>query len=183
MNVNYKIVTIQAYDFTITTIQDVNWRRYYFDLTHPINGDGEKYGYPRKANTDIKTSQMPINSLGLIPYIRDSIAAGCRIKGYIRVKGYPDSVDLKARYISNSIIKHSNVSLSYAGSNKYAFDWIIPQDTDTGSFVGFDLEIHKGSTTYRNEKWADTWEQRNSSHWVLWVKGTVFNDIIFNQSN
>jgi hypothetical protein len=126
---------------------------------------------------------MPINSLGLLPHSRDSVVAGCRIKGYIRIKGYPDLVYLNARYISNSVQKLSSVSLSYDGGDKYSFDWIIPQDTDTGSFVGFDVKIHKGTTVYGNEKWVDTWAQGNSSRGVLLVKDTVFDDIIFNQSN
>lgn len=183
VNVNYKVVAIQAYDFTITSILDISWRGYYFDLANPINGNGEKYGYPKKPNTDMKTVQMPVNSLGLVSYTRNSVKAGCRIKGYIRVKGNPDSVDLKARYISSSVSKLSNVSLTYDGSDKYTFDWIILQNTDTDSFVGFDVEIHKGSTVYGNEKWVDTWAQGNSSHWVLLVKGNVLDDILFNQSN
>ena len=183
VNVNYKVVTIQAYDFTITSIQDVKWRGFYFDLTHPINGDGEKYGYPRKPNTDIKTVQMPVNSLGLVPYARNSVKAGCRVKGYIRVRGNPDSVDLKAKYTNNSVSRLLNVSLSYAGSDKYSFDWIIPQDTDSDSYIEFNIEMHKGSAVYGDEKWVDTWAQGNSSHWVLLVKDTVLDDIIFNQSN
>lgn len=183
VNVNYKILTIQAYDFTITSIQDIKWRGYYFDLANPINGDGEKYGYPKRLNTDIKTTQMPVNSLGLIPYAQSSVSAGYRIKGYIRIKGNPDSANLVARYTSNSVLKTAEVALSYAGGDKYTFDWIIPQDTDTNSYVGFDVVIRNGAITYGNEKWIDTWEQGNSSRWVLMVRGTVLDDIIYNQSN
>jgi hypothetical protein len=92
-------------------------------------------------------------------------------------------VNLNARYTSHSVQKLSSVSLSYAGGDKYSFDWIIPQGTDTESFVGFDAVINKGSKVYGNEKWVDTWAQRNSSHWVLMVNDTVFDGIIFNQSN
>jgi hypothetical protein len=183
VSVNYKIITIQAYDFTLTSIQDVNWRGYYFDLTHPINGDGEKYGYPRRQNTEIKTTQMPVNSLGLVPFTKNSVAAGCRIRGYIRVRGNPDSVDLNAVYTNNRASKISSVPLTFAGSNKYVFDWIIPQDTDSGSLMRFDVVIRKGAAAYGNEKWVDTWAAGNSSHWVLLVRGTVLDDIIFNQSN
>jgi hypothetical protein len=183
VSVNYKIITIQAYDFTITSIRDVNWRGYYFDLEHPNNGDGEKYGYPSRQNTEIKTTQMPVNSLGLVPFTKNSVAAGCRIRGYIRVRGNPDSVDLNAVYTNNRASKISSVPLTFAGSNKYVFDWIIPQDTDSGSFVRFDVTIRKGVAVYGNEKWVDTWAAGNSSHWVLLVRGTVLDDIIFNQSN
>lgn len=183
VNVNYVGVVIQAYDFTITSIQDISWRGFYFDLSHPVNGDGEAYGYPKKVNTEIKTLQMPINSLGLVPFGKDSVKAGCRIEGYIRVKGNLDSVGLKAKYTSNSVLQLSNISLSYAGSDKYIFDWIIPPDADTGSFVGFDAVMRKGSTTYGNEKWSDKWAQGNSSHWVFVVKDAVINEMIFNQSN
>lgn len=183
VNVNYKILTIQAYDFTITSIQDVKWRGYYFDLENPINGNGEKYGYPKRLNTDIKTTQMPVNSLGLIPYAQNSVSAGYRIKGYIRIKGNPDSSHLVARYTSNSVQKTSDVALSYADSDKHTFEWIIPQDTDTNSFLRFDVVIRNGAITYGNEKWIDTWAQGNSSRWVLMVKGTALDDIIYNQSN
>lgn len=169
VNVNYKIITIRVYDFTITSIQDVNWRGFYFDLLNPINGDGERYGYPRKQNTEIKTDKMPVNSLSLIPYEIDCVKAGCRIKGYIRIKGSPNSVDLKARYISNSVTKLSNVPLSYFSGDKYTFNWIIPQDTDTDSYIGFDIEIRKGSSVYGNEIWVDTWAQGNPSKKVLYI--------------
>jgi len=43
VSVNYKVITIQAYDFTITSILDIDWRGYYFDLDNPIDGDGESY--------------------------------------------------------------------------------------------------------------------------------------------
>jgi hypothetical protein len=183
VNVNYVGVAIRAYDFTITSILDINWRGFLFDLGNPINGNGEAYGYPKKQNTEIKTLQMPVNTLGLVPYTVNSVQAGCRVKGYIRVKGNPDSISLKARYISKSNSKISNLPLSFTGSDKYVFDWIIPQGTDTGSFVGFDVVIHKGSSLYGNEKWVDTWAQGNSQYWVFLVKGIVMDDIQFNQSN
>lgn len=43
-------------------------------------------------------------------------------------------MNLNARYTSHSVQKLSSVSLSYAGGDKYSFDWIIPQGTDTESF-------------------------------------------------
>ena len=126
---------------------------------------------------------MPVNSLGLVSYIQNSVAAGCRIKGYIRIKGNPDSAELIARYTSHSVTKQSSVSLSYVDSDKYAFEWIIPQDTDTNSYVGVDVVMRKGPNVYGNEKWLDTWAPGNSSHWAILVKGNVLDDIIFNQSN
>lgn len=183
VNVDYVGVAIRAYDFTITSIQDINWRGFYFDLNNPVNGDGETYGYPKRLNTEIKTPQMPINSLSLVPYTENSVKAGCRVKGYIRVKGNPDSVILKAKYTSKSVMRFSSISLSNAGNDKYVFDWIIPQDTDTDSFVGFDAEIHKGSKVYGNEKWVDTWALGNSSRWTFLVKGTIMDDVLYNQSN
>lgn len=183
VNVNYKVITIQAYDFTVTSILDINWRGYYFDLDNPINGDGETYGYSRKPNTDIKTLKMPINSMSFVPYPHMGVQAGCKVKGYIRVKGGPDSVNLIAKYQQDGTTKSSYTSLAYAGGDKYNFEWIIPQESDQETYICFSVEIRKGSSIYGNEKWIDTWPAGNSSYRVFFIQGKVQDSLRFNQSN
>ena len=183
MNVNYKAIAIHAFDFTITSILDVSWRGYYFDLNNPVNGDGEKYGYPKKPGTDIKTTHMPINTLSLIPYSKQSVKSGCSVSGYIRIKGTPDSGKLKAKYLQSGIIRTADIPLTFMGDDLYSFVWIIPQNTDQRTFVGFDIEIRKGSATYGNEKWMDSWPAGNTSRSVFFIDGRSIDDIEFIQSH
>lgn len=183
INVDYGVVAIRAYDFTITSILDAGWRGYYFDLDNPINGNGEVYGYPKKTGTDIKTTQMPINSFSLVQYRRQSVKAGYKIAGYIRIKGNPDTSKLKARYIQDGISRTTDIPLTYMGNERYEFTWIIPQNTDQKTFVEFNVEIRKGSTTYGSEKWIDTWPSGNTTRRVIYVDGRAIDDIEFNQSH
>jgi hypothetical protein len=183
VNVDYKVITIQAYDFTITSILDIGWRGYYFDLDHPINGDGEKYGYPKKPGTDIKTTQMPINSLSLVPYNKQAVKAGYKVAGFIRIKGAPDSAKLKARYFQDGIVRSADIPLTFSGSGRYDFIWIISQETDQKTLVGFDVELRKGGVTYGNEKWTDSWPTGNTNHSVFYIDGQAISDIEFNQSH
>lgn len=182
-NVDYSVIAIRAYDFTITSILDVGWRGYYFDLNNPINGDGDIYGYQKKSGTDIKTTQMPINTLSLVSYNIQAVKAGYKVAGFIRIKGTPDSAKLKARYLQNGITKSAGVPLAFSGNERYDFVWIIPQDTDQRSLVGFDVEIHKGSVTYGNEKWTDSWPAGNTTHAAFYIDGKAISDIEFNQSH
>jgi len=177
------VIAIRAYDFTITSILDVSWRAFYFDLTRPINGDGEKYGYQKRTGTDIKTPQMPINSLLLVPYNKQAVKAGYKVTGYIRIKGTPDSAKLKARYLKGGIIRFADIPLTYSGGDRYDFVWIIPQDTDQKTLVGFDVEIRKNSIIYGNEKWKDSWPAGNITCNVFFVDGKAISDFEFNQSH
>lgn len=182
-NVNYKVITVKAWDFTITSILDIGWRGYYFDLEHPINGDGERYGYPKRANTDIKTTAMPINSLGLISYGRESVKAGAGIKGTIRISGVPDSARLTAKYTSSGIQHTANIPLVLDNGDRYKFEWTIPIETDSRTYVYFDIVMSKGGNTYGNDKWTDTWPSGNTMHNVIYVDKKVTDDLRVNQSH
>lgn len=183
VNVDYSVIAIRAYDFTVTSILDVSWRAFYFDLNNPINGDGARYGYPKKSGTDIKTPQMPINSLSLVPYSKQAVKAGYKVTGYIRIKGTPDSAKLKARYLQSGVTKTVDVPLTHSSGDRYDFVWIIPHDTDQRSLVGFDVEIRKNSITYGNEKWKESWPVGNTTRNAFYVDKKVTDDLEFNQSH
>lgn len=183
VNVDYKVVAIKAYDFTITSILDINWRGYYFDLANPINGNASMYGYPKRTGTEIKTSQMPINSLSLVPYKQSGVQAGSKIKGYVRVLGNPDSVKFSIHYMVGSSGRTALINTNTEGGGLYSFEWIIPASTDQNTFISFDINILKNTNTYGNEKWIDVWPVGNTSNKVLMVKGTVYDSLEFNQSN
>ena len=183
VNVDYEIITIQAYDFTVTSILDVNWRGFYFDLTKPINGNGALFGFPRRASTEIKSTQIPVNYLGLISYVRTSVQAGCMVKGYIRLKGSPDSVTLSTLYYQNGVLKTGYPIMTNIGNGVYGFEWIIPQATDQSTFVYINISICKGANTYGSEKWKEVWPISNLSRAVFYVKGSVMDNVEYNQSN
>lgn len=183
VNVDFNVVAIQAYDFTITSILDINWRGYYFDLYSPINNNGEKYGYVKRNNTDIKTIQMPINSLSLVSFPETAVKAGCKVKGYIKVKGLPDSIKLIAKYQEAGLVKQAYINTDKSDGNAYGFEWIIPQKVDRKTFICFDIEMKKASQLYGNDKWIDTWLSGNTTRAVFCICGTTLDDIITNQSN
>jgi hypothetical protein len=183
-DINYLGIAIRAYDFTVTSILDYAWRGYYFDLDHPIQQDGERYGYPKKTGTDIKTDKLPVNSLGLTPYTVDSIKAGCKVKGTVRIKGAPDNAAFTAYHTDTSSVQRSgSISLVHEGGELYSFSWIIPDNTQSDSYIRFAISIRKGASVYGNEKWYDPWAAANPSRYIFYIKGNVMEDIQFNQSH
>jgi PKD repeat protein len=181
----FTAVPVSAYDFTITSILDTGWRGYYFDLSKAIdsNGDGKTESYVKKSNTDIKTIQMPINFYSLVKYSNTGVKAGSKVKGYLRVRGNPDSVHFIIRYLQNGVSKAVTIPSSFVSGDKYSFEWTIPQNVDQDTFICFDIAINKDGTSYGNSVWEDNWVTENTSHAVLYVKGTVLNDIEYNQSH
>ena len=176
----------KAYNFKISMIQDSNWRNYYFDLNNGIdqNGDGVIDMYPRNANTDIFTTQMPVNNYELVSYGVSCVRAGAEIKGSIMVNGSPDSVSFAVIYYENGIAYGDTLTPFNAGGGQYTFDWTVPLQTDQGTFIAFNLDVQKDTKTYGNEIWKDTWASGNSNNLVLYISGgTVQDDIIFQQSN
>lgn len=183
--VNYKVVGIRATNFIITMMLDLAWRAYYFDVNNGIdeNHDGINDKYPRRTNTDIGTTKLPINNLSLVGFPRGYIKAGYKVKGKIDIQGNPDSAYFKISHYVEGIRLVDNVFLTKSSTNTYVFEWIIPLETDSKSLVHFDLVTTKGSNIYGNEKWVDVWDYRNTNRDVFYVKGNALEDITFVQSH
>ncbi len=177
----YRIV-LEAYDFTITSILDIAWRGFYFDLENPVKISGEIRGYPKREGTDIKTGSLPVNSASLIPYHVKSVKAGYKIKGYIKVEGEPESVSFTANYYSGGSRKAKTIPTVKSGIT-YAFEWIIPEDTDDGTYITFDLTAVRDGKSCGNEIWTDRWSEGNSDRKVLYIKGNALEDLQYIQSH
>lgn len=180
----YTIESIKAGHFFITMMLDPGWRSYYFNLNNGIddNKDGEIDRYPRFNDTDIGTIKMPINYFSLVGYSKTYIKAGYKVKGKIDINGDPDSASFNIHYLKEGKTCTDTVSLKKTEGETYTFEWIIPLETDDMSFISFDLVMKKGSSIYGNEKWVDTWDERNTSRIVFYVKGKATDDLIFIQS-
>jgi|GEM_PF-5860715 len=181
----YSLEPISAGGFFITMMLDAAWRDYYFDTSRGTDRDhdGKIDLYERRPGTDIGTLKLPVNYYGLIACPRTHIKAGYRIKGKIELGGKPDWAAFKANYQVNRKKCTDTVVLTCEGGQTYSFDWVIPLETDDGSFVNFDIVIKKGETTYGNEKWEDEWYMKNASRNVLYIRGKATDDLIFVQSH
>ena len=183
--VNYKIVGIRAANFIITMMLDIGWRAYYFDVDRgkDDNHDGMNDSYPRRPNTDIGTLKLPVNYFSLIAHTRTYIKAGYKVKGKIDIQGNPDSSYFKISYDIKGVTHIDNVFLIKSSGNTYGYEWIIPLETTSNSYVRFDLVTTKGTNTYGNEKWVDVWDSRNINQEVFYVKGNALDDLTFVQSH
>jgi hypothetical protein len=183
-SVDYKIVGIRAYSFAVTMMLDPGWRYYYFDTSKGIddNRDGKIDRYPRRNNTDIPAIKMPINYFSLVGYSRTYIKAGYKVKGRIDIQGEPDYAAFRIHYIIKGETHTDTALLTRTSGNTYTFEWIMPLETDDKTFVSFDLITKKGASTYGNEKWIDTWDSRNTSRLVFYVRGKATDDLIYVQS-
>ncbi|QNU68310.1 hypothetical protein EHE19_007860 [Ruminiclostridium herbifermentans] len=181
----YTVEKIKAGNFFITMMLDIGWREYYFDTNNGIddNHDGVIDRYPRRNNTDIGTIKMPINYYNLVNFDRTYIKAGYKIKGKIDIAGQPDYAKFNIKYIKEGKERTDTVILTKADGDTYTFEWIIPLETDNKTFISFDLVVKKGNTIYGNEKWLDTWDKRNNSRLILYVKGKATEDLNFTQSH
>lgn len=181
----YNIEKIKAGHFYVTMMQDVGWRSYYFDLSKGMddNHDGEADRYSRLSDTDIGTAKLPINYYNLVGYPRTYIKAGYRVKGKIDIEGILDSARFYAKYVVRGRTCVAAINLTHMSGNTYTFEWVIPMDTDDKSFISFDLEMKKENITYGNEKWNDTWDARNTSRQVFYIRGKATEDLIFYQSH
>lgn len=184
LNVDYKITGIRAYSFAITMMLDPGWRTYYFDTSKGIddNRDGKIDRYPRKSNTDIPAIKMPINYYSKVGHNRTYIKAGYKVKGRIDIQGEPEYAAFKIHYTIKGKTHTDTVSLTRTSGNTYTFEWIIPLEADDKTFVSFDLITKKGTTTYGSEKWIDTWDSRNTSRQVLYIRGKATDDLTYVQS-
>ena len=184
VNVDYKFVGIRAYSFAVTMMLDPGWRTYYFDTNKGIddNRDGRIDRYPRRNNTDIPAIKMPINYYSLVGHSRSYIKAGYKAKGRIEIQGEPDNAAFRINYIIKGRTHTETVKLTRTSGNTYTFEWIIPLETDDKTFVSFDLVTKKGTSTYGSEKWIDTWDSRNISRQVFYVRGKATDDLIYVQS-
>ena len=181
----YEVIHINASDFKVTQIYDMSWRGYYFNLHAGIdtNGDGEPDQFPKRANTDIMTTSMPINKNHLISYSADGIKAGYKFEGSVTVLGEPDSVSFRINYKANNTQKFDIVTCTKSVIDSYNFEWIVPLETDADTYLEFDLIVVKGTDTYSNEVWADTWASSNTSRRVMYVvEGSATDDLTFIQS-
>ncbi len=185
VQVGYKVVGIRATSFLITMMLDVGWRSYYFNTSTGIddNHDGKIDRYPKQANTDIRTTMLPVNFYSLIGYSKTFIKAGYKVKGSIDIQGSPDSAYFNAKYQIGGVVHSDRINLSKASGNTYLFEWIIPLKTDSKSFVTFELAVLKGSSTYGNEKWVDVWDVRNTDRRIFYVNGNAMDDLTYVQSN
>ncbi len=184
VNVDYKFVGIRAYSFAITMMLDPGWKPYYFDTSKGVddNEDGRIDRYPQRSNTDITAIKMPINYYSKVGHSRTYIKAGYKVKGRIDIQGEPDYAAFRIHYIIKGNTHTDNVILTRTSGNTYTFEWIIPLETDDRTFVTFDLLTKKGASNYGNEKWVDTWDSRNTSRQVFYVRGKATDDLNYVQS-
>lgn len=181
---SYAIALVEAYNFRITMIQDSGWRGYYFDLSNGIdtNGDGTVDRYPRRSNTDIYTTQMPVNEHGFISNPSNSVKAGSKIKGSIDVKGNPDSFIFTVKYLKNGVACSENVIPVNSGGALYSFEWNAPLDIDQDTYVVFGVNLSKQGRSYGNERWKDVWAPGNIYYLVLYINGNCTDDLVFHQT-
>ena len=183
-SVDYKFTGIKGYGFAVTMMLDPGWRSYYFDTSKGSddNRDGNIDRYPRRNYTDIPAIKMPINYFSLVGHSRTYIKAGYKVKGRIDIQGEPDYGAFRIHYIIKGDTRTDTVKLTRTSENTYTFEWIIPLETDDKTFVIFDLVTKKGASTYGSEKWIDTWDSRNTSRLVFYVRGKATDDLIYVQS-
>jgi hypothetical protein len=183
----YIIEGLSIYDFTVSTIYDLNWREYYFDLNKPIdqNGDGQNDGYIRKENTEIKTDRMPINTNGLIDNPSRAIKAGVFVEGTIRIKSIrpPSLAKLIFTYRKESGEGIVEAVLEKLEEDKYHWEFTVPRDAKQESIIYTDVYVEKDLKIYGNEKWTDTWQQGNNDRATFFIKGDVLNSLRIHQSN
>ena len=182
--VDYKFLGVRAYSFEVTMMLDPGWRTYYFDTYKGIddNRDGKIDRYPRRNNTDIPAEKMPINYYSLVGHSRRYIKAGYKVKGRIDIQGEPDYAAFSIHYNIKGSTRTDAVKLTRTSGNTYTFEWIIPLETDDNTFVSFDLITKKGASVYGSEKWIDSWDSRNTSRQVFYVKGKATDDLNYVQS-
>lgn len=181
----YEVIHMSASDFKVTQIYDLAWREYYFDMSNgtDTNNDGEPDTFPKHSNTDIITTQMPINKSGLVSYIREGIKPGYKFEGEVTVIGEPDTVRFIINYYINGNRNTDIIQCSHAGEDKFTYEWIVPLETDKHSFIEFNLEAIKGEETFGNEVWLDEWPEGNISRRVMYVvDGSALDDLLFIQS-
>ncbi len=182
--VDYKFLGVRAYSFEVTMMLDPGWRTYYFDTYKGIddNRDGKIDRYPRRNNTDIPAEKMPINYYSLVGHSRRYIKAGYKVKGRIDIQGEQDYAAFSIHYNIKGSTRTDAVKLTRISGNTYTFEWIIPLETDDNTFVSFDLITKKGASVYGSEKWIDSWDSRNTSRQVFYVKGKATDDLNYVQS-
>jgi hypothetical protein len=184
MKGSYKVNSLQMYDFTITSMLDIAWRGYYFDLAQPFddNNDGKTDRYQAKSNTEIKSNLMPVNSRGVISYGITSVKAGYKVSGYVYVRGSPDTVSFSALYSENSVGKFSVITCTADPiiPMKYNWEYIIPLVADNNSMIVFSASMVKGGITYSDERWIDIWAVGYTRQ-VLYIKGKATDDFQFTQ--
>ncbi len=181
----YEVINVNASAFKVTMIYDLAWRGYYFNLNAgtDIDGDGKNDTFPRRSNTNIMTTSMPINPNGYVSFAANGVKAGYKFEGDITVLGDPDSVGFIAKYMQGGTQRTANISCVDAGGDLYTFDWIIPVTTDANTYIEFDLVARKGTEVYGNEIWTDTWPAGNTTRRVIYVvAGSSVDDLIFIQS-
>ena len=184
VNVDYKFIGIKGYGFAVTMMLDPGWRSYYFDTNRGIddNHDGRADRYPRRSNTDIPAIKMPINYFSLVGHSRTYIKAGYKVRGRIDIQGEPDYAAFRVHYNIKGNTHTDTIMLTKTYGNNYTFEWIIPMETDDKTFVSFDLVTKKGAFTYGSEKWIETWDSRNTSRQIFYIRGKATDDLNYMQS-
>jgi hypothetical protein len=171
-------------DFTTSIIQDLNWRDYFFEKA----GNG----YLRKDSklTDIKTTQFPINSLNLVDWEIQSVRAGARTRGYVKIEGEPDGANIYfGFYDENNVLKDTKVELiASVEPEYYDFIFIIPLNSKQEGFVWIDrIEVEKNGETYSTDVediWVDEWALGNElSKNIFYIVGKTTDTIHQHQSN
>lgn len=179
----YDVILVRLFDFTVTLINDIKWRDFYFDR---IKNSSDDYNaeYTRKTNTDIKTIQLPVNNLyGLRPisYNREGIAAGCKVSFSIKSRGRPDNVFFWATYYTDKGAKTQKISPIYEENELWSFEWIVPIECTVGSYINYSVEAEKKEKTYGNRYWEDTWMSQNDDRKIFYINDNVLEQLKFYQ--
>lgn len=182
---SFEIVSLSIYDLTVTMINDIIWRDYYYEGT-VFNTAGKPIQFRRKAGTDIKASQMPINNyngMGIVNYGQIGIDSGCEVNFYLRTYGNPSEVIVYAYYITTEGYKTMTIEPVSTEDQLWQYTFTVPLECISGTYISFDAEALKDGTWYGAEYWTEPWLPLNTDRKIFYISGNAVDRLKFNQSH
>lgn len=180
-----KIIIVRIYDLTVTLINDITWRDYYFEGS-AYNAGGSPTQFTRKGSTDIKAAQMPINNYNnskTIEFSRDGIDSGCEVSFFLRSYGNPENVAVIAHYTTDDGEKVLKIQPKSVANQLWSYTFTVPLECKTGTYISFDVEAYKNGNVYGNDRWVESWLPLNTDREIFYISGNVLDRLKFNQSH
>ena len=182
---SFEVIKVRIYDLTVTMINDIIWRDYYFEGTE-FNSAGRATQYKRREGTDIKAFLMPINyyeERRNIDYEQNGIDSGCEVSFYLRTIGNPNNLIVYINYITTEGEKITAIYPEPPENQLWKYRFIVPLECLTGTYVSFDVEAIKDGTRYGNDYWTEPWLPLNIGRKVFYISGNAVDRLKFNQSH
>jgi hypothetical protein len=182
---SFEIISVGMYDLTVTLINDIIWRDYYYEGT-VYGSAGNPIQFIRREGTDIKASQMPINNYngtGIINYRQTGIDSGCEVSFYLRTYGNPSDVIVYAHYTTSEGNRTIAIVPATAENQLWKYTFTVPLECTVGTFISFDAEAVKNGKRYGTEYWTEPWLPLNTGRKIFYISGNAVERLKFNQSH